>query len=124
MSAAGLILIGQSCDPYGPDCVRATTGSIFALPLLKQEYSEFAALLKSWSGEIVGTAANAKTDFRRDYRAPSLLIIGSEGTGLSPRLSRLCTTLVRIPMSGDTESLNVAVATALMLYEIRKGALS
>ncbi len=124
VSTAGLILIGESCDPYGPDCVRATTGSIFALPLLKRSEGEFAALLKAWPGETIGTAADAPSDFRRDYRAPTLLVMGSEGKGLSPALSRLCSTLVRIPMSGGTESLNLAVATALMLYEIRKGALS
>lgn len=124
VSAAGIILVGPSCDPYGPDCVRATTGSIFALPLLKQTESEFAALLKNWPGETVGTAAEATTGFRKDYRAPALLVMGSEREGLSSSLSALCSTLVRIPMSGATESLNVAVATALMLYEIRKGALS
>lgn len=124
VSAAGIILIGQSCDPYGPDCVRATTGSIFALPLLKQSEAEFATVLRNWPGESVGTAAAATTSFRRDYRAPTLLVMGSEREGLSPSLSALCSTLVRIPMSGGTDSLNVAVATALMLYEIRKGALS
>jgi len=124
VSAAGLILIGPSCDPYGPDCVRATTGSIFALPLLKQNETDFATLLKTWPGETVGTAADARAGFRRSYPAPTLLVMGSEREGLSPTLSRLCGTLVRIPMSGGTESLNAAVATALMLYEIRKDALS
>jgi TrmH family RNA methyltransferase len=124
VSAAGVILVGQSCDPYGPDCVRATTGSIFALPLLKQSELEFATLLKNWPGESVGTAADAPASYRREYHAPTLLLMGSEREGLSPALSGLCTSLVRIPMSGGTESLNVAVATALMLYEIRKGVLS
>ena len=65
-----------------------------------------------------------RSDFRRDYRAPTLLVMGSEGKGLSPELSKLCGMLVRIPMSGGTRSLNLAVATALILYEIRKRALS
>ncbi|MFO0993497.1 MAG: RNA methyltransferase [Hyphomicrobiales bacterium] len=123
VSAAGIILVGQSCDPYGPDCVRATTGSIFALPLLKQSEAQFADLLKSWPGETIGTAAHAPASFRRSYRTPTLLVVGSEGEGLSPSLARLCKMLLRIPMSGGTESLNVAVATALMLYEIRRTAL-
>ena len=63
VSTAGLILIGESCDPYGPDCVRATTGSIFALPLLKRSEGEFAALLKAWPGETIGTAADAPIRF-------------------------------------------------------------
>ncbi|MBL8905818.1 MAG: RNA methyltransferase [Rhizobiales bacterium] len=124
VSAAGIILIGAACDPYGPDCVRATTGSIFAVPLLRQSEAEFATLLKTWPGESVGTAADAQASFRRDYRAPTLLVMGSEREGLSPSLSALCSIRVRIPMSGGTESLNIAVAAALMLYQIRKAALA
>jgi len=124
VSAAGLILIGQSCDPYARDCVRATMGSIFALPLLKRDMAQAAALLKSWPGDSVGTAGNAEEDYRRAYRSPTLLVMGSEGDGLSPELATLCAGLVRIPMSGGTESLNLAVATGLMLYEIRRAALA
>jgi TrmH family RNA methyltransferase len=57
------------------------------------------------------------------YRAPTLLLMGSEGPGLSPELSAACTRLVRIPMASRIDSLNLAVATALMLYEIRRGQL-
>ncbi len=124
VSAAGVILVGPSCDPYGPDCVRATTGSIFALPLLKQSEAEFAGLLKNWPGETVGTSADATAGFRKNYRAPTLLLMGSEREGISASLSGLCNSLVRIPMTGGAESLNVAVASALMLYEIRKDTLA
>jgi len=123
VSADGIILIGPSCDPYARDCVRATMGSIFALPLLKLDNAEGADFLKSWPGETVGTAAGAREDYRRAYRSPTLLVMGSEGDGLSPELTRLCKSLVRIPMSGGTESLNLAVATGLMLYEIRRASL-
>jgi len=124
VSAAGIILVGSSCDPYGRDCVRATMGSIFAVPLLKCDHAQFAGILKTWPGETVGTASDAKLDYRRDYATPALLLMGSEGDGLSPEIAGLCRKLVRIPMSGGTESLNVAVATALMLYEIRRTRLS
>jgi TrmH family RNA methyltransferase len=124
VSAAGLILIGPSCDPYARDCVRATMGSIFALPLLKLDTAQGTELLKSWPGETVGTAASAREDYRRAYRLPTLLVMGSEGDGLSPELTKLCKSLVRIPMSGGTESLNLAVATGLMLYEIRRASLA
>ena len=56
------------------------------------------------------------------YRAPTLLLMGSEGPGLSPELAAACTRLVKIPMAGRLDSLNLAVATALMLYEIAQGA--
>jgi TrmH family RNA methyltransferase len=120
VDAQGLILLGQSCDPYSRDCVRATMGSIFKMPLFKFATAEFAKLTTTWPGDIVGTHPSAAQDFRRAYRPPVLLLFGSEGSGLSPSLTKLATTRVRIPMPGGTESLNVATAAALMLYEVRR----
>ena len=123
VAAAGVILVGQSCDPFARDCVRATTGSIFGVPLVRMESDAFVALCKTWAGDVVGTHLKAKDDFRRNYKVPTLLVMGSEGRGLSDELSEACKTLVRIPMLGDAESLNVATATALMLYEIHRAVL-
>jgi TrmH family RNA methyltransferase len=116
-SASGVILVGQSCDPWGPDCVRATMGSIFGVPLVKLTTPAFIELCRTWPGETVGTHLKATESYHRTYRSPALLVMGSEGTGLSEAAAAVCTTLVRIPMKGGAESLNVAVATALMLYE-------
>ena len=121
--AAGVILLGQSCDPYSRECVRASTGSIFAVPLVKMETAEFIAVIKSWKGDVVGTHLKATEDFRRNYNQSTLLVMGSEGRGLSDGLTEACKALVRIPMKGSAESLNVATATALMLYEIQKAVL-
>ncbi len=118
--AAGVILAGQSCDPWGPECVRATMGSIFAVPLVKMKTPELIALCKTWPGDVVGTHLSAKANYRRPYKAPTLLVMGSEGSGLSEPLSKACNTLVRIPMPGKAESLNVAIATGLMLFEAVK----
>lgn len=120
VNAAGVVLVGECCDPWGPDCVRATTGSIFGVPLLRMTKAQFAAAAREWPGDVVGAAMAAATDFRRAYAAPALLVMGSENNGLSPELSAACSIQVRIPMPGKTESLNVAAATALMLYEIVK----
>ena len=120
VAASGVILVGQSCDAYGRDCVRATTGSIFAVPLVRLEHEAFIALCKIWPGEVVGTRMKATEDFRRVYKSPTLLVMGSEGRGLSDEISEACKTLVGIPMPGGAESLNVATATALMLYEAVK----
>lgn len=120
VSAAGIVLVGECCDPWGPDCVRATTGSIFGVPLLRMTRPQFTAAVREWPGDVVGTAASATADFRRAYASPALLIMGSENHGLSPELSTACSVHVRIPMPGKTESLNVAAATALMLYEVVK----
>ena len=123
VAATGIILVGQSCDPFSRDCVRATTGSIFGVPLARMEADAFVGLCKTWSGDVVGTHLEAKDDFRRNYKAPTLLVMGSEGRGLSDESSKACKTLVCIPMRGGAESLNVATATALMLYEIHRAVL-
>lgn len=118
--AAGVILVGQSCDPWAPDCVRATMGSIFAVPLVRMEQSAFLDFCRTWPGESIGTHLHASESFRRTYRPPTLLVMGSEGKGLSDAAAKACSTLVRIPMQGGAESLNVAIASALMLYEATK----
>jgi RNA methyltransferase, TrmH family len=120
VAASGVILVGQSCDPYSGDCVRATTGSIFGVPLVRMETAAFIALCKTWPGDVVGTHLKGNEDFRRTYKFPTLLVMGSERRGLSEELAAACTSLVRIPMPGGAESLNVATATALMLYEAVK----
>ena len=120
VAASGVILVGQSCDPYSGDCVRATTGSIFGVPLVRMETEAFIALCKTWRGDVVGTHLKGTEDFRRSYKSPTLLVMGSERRGLSEELAAACSSLVRIPMPGGAESLNVATATALMLYEAVK----
>jgi RNA methyltransferase, TrmH family len=116
--AAGVILVDQSCDPFGKDCIRATTGSIFAVPLVRLDLNAAIALCQSWPGDVVGTSGTADDDYRRAYQSPTLLVMGSEGLGLSQDLGNACKSLVRIPMQGRAESLNVATASALMLYEV------
>lgn len=118
--AAGVILAGQSCDPWAGDCVRATMGSIFGVKLVRMEQKPFLDLIRQWPGESVGTHLKATESYRRSYREPTLLVMGSEGKGLSGEASAACSTLVRIPMKGGAESLNVAIATGLMLFEAQK----
>lgn len=118
--ASGIILAGQSCDPFAPDCVRATMGSIFGVKLVRLEQKPFLDLLRAWPGETVGTQMKAAESYRRAYKNPTLLVMGSEGKGLTREALAACSTLVSIPMKGGAESLNVAIATALMLYEAIK----
>lgn len=118
--AAGVILVGQSCDPFAPDCVRATMGSIFAMPMVRMDQKAFLSLCRTWPGETIGTHLKATESYRRAYKSPTLLVMGSEGRGLSAEVSEACSTLVRIPMKGAAESLNVAIATGLMLFEVQK----
>jgi RNA methyltransferase, TrmH family len=114
--ASGIILVSECCDPFSPECVRATTGSIFAVPITRMPTQQFTDFLKAWPGESVGTTMNAKASYRRRYETPTLLVLGSESRGLSKPVSASCQTLVSIPMRDGVESLNVATAAALMLY--------
>src|SRR5262245_28897475 len=121
VAASGVMLIGHSCDPYSREAVRASMGSIFNVPVVRLEAQPFLAWRVAWQGDVVGTHLEAGVDFRRaGYRAPLLLVMGSEGPGLSGELARACSRLVKIPMAGRLDSLNLAVASALMLYEMRK----
>jgi len=121
VGAGGVILVGTCADPYSREAVRATMGSIFDVPLVRASREEALALAAAWRGDVVGTHLQASEDFRAArYRAPALLVMGSEGPGLSPELARACSRLVRIPMAGRLDSLNLAVATALVLYELRR----
>src|SRR5690606_6296050 len=113
----GIILVGNCCDPYSRECVRATMGSIFAVPLVRMRRDEFLAWRQDWSGDVVGLHLRATDDFRKvSYRGPVLVVMGSEGPGLSPELSEACTRRVKIPMAGELDSLNLAIATALTLF--------
>jgi RNA methyltransferase, TrmH family len=119
VGAGGVALVGNCVDPYAREAVRATMGSIFNVPLMRMSVGECRAWLSRWTGDVVGTQLTATEDFRaRPYRAPTLLLMGGEGPGLSQELGGACTRLVKIPMAGRLDSLNLAVATALMLYEI------
>lgn len=120
VGARGVILIGNACDPYSREAVRATMGSVFAVPLAKATREAFLAWRADWQGDVVGLSLDAREDFRRAaYTEPVLLVMGSEGPGLSDSLTRACSKLVKIPMAGKLDSLNLAVATALALYQIR-----
>ena len=120
VGAAGIMLVGTCCDAFSRECVRATMGSIFAMPLVRVTQDAFTGLIAAWPGDSVGTHLDARDDFRRvTYRAPALLVMGGEGPGLSNMTARACKLLVKIPMAGRLDSLNLAVATALALYQIR-----
>ncbi|MGQ0486573.1 MAG: TrmH family RNA methyltransferase [Hyphomicrobiales bacterium] len=121
VAAEGVIVVGAACDPYSRECVRASMGSIFGMPIARLAGGQFIGLCRSWPGDVIGTHLQATEDYRRTYNLPALLVMGSEGHGLSDGLAAACSTLVRIPMKGGAESLNVAVAAGLMLYEIGRG---
>ncbi|MDH4386217.1 MAG: RNA methyltransferase [Caulobacter sp.] len=115
----GVILIGDCCDPYSVEGVRATMGSIFAVPLVRTGVEDFIAWRDSWPGCVVGTMLTATTDYRRaDYRLPTLILMGNEAQGLPAELAAVCDVNVKIPMRGRADSLNLSVATGIMIYAV------
>jgi TrmH family RNA methyltransferase len=113
----GVILVGECCDPYSVEAVRATMGSIFAVPLTRASEAEFAAWRGGWPGSVVGTLLSAAVDHRAaDYRKPALVLMGNEQQGLPPEMAGLCDVAVKIPMRGRADSLNLSVATGIMIY--------
>jgi TrmH family RNA methyltransferase len=123
--ARGVILVGDCTDPYAIETVRATMGSIFALPVVRVSNEEFLAWRQSWPGLVAGTHLAGSVDYRTvDYSAsPVLLVMGNEQQGLPEDLASACDVLVRIPQAGRADSLNLAVATAVILFEARRHAL-
>jgi TrmH family RNA methyltransferase len=113
----GVILIGECCDPYSVEAVRATMGSIFAVPLFRTSEADFIAWRARWPGAVVGTLLSAQLDYRQaDYRRPTLILMGNEQAGLPPELAAVCDVNVKIPMRGRADSLNLSVATGIMIY--------
>jgi RNA methyltransferase, TrmH family len=113
----GVILVGDCCDPYSVEAVRATMGSVFAVKIAKAGVEEFIAWRRAWPGPVVGSLLTATTDFRAaTYAAPTLILMGNEQAGLPPELAAICDVSVKIPMRGRADSLNLAVATGIMIY--------
>jgi TrmH family RNA methyltransferase len=112
-----VILVGDCCDPFSVEAVRATMGSIFAVGIARASAPEFLAWRAGWPGSVVGTLLSATTDFRAaDYAAPTLILMGNEQAGLTPELAAACDVAVKIPMRGRADSLNLAVAAGIMIY--------
>ena len=112
-----VILVGECCDPFSVEAVRATMGSIFAVPIVKASEAEFAGWRSDWPGSVVGTLLTAQVDHRQAvYERPALILMGNEQQGLTPDMAALCDVNVKIPMRGRADSLNLSVATGIMIY--------
>ena len=117
--AAGVVVLGETCDPFAPESVRASTGAVFAQPLVRAGWQAFLRWRRKQGGRLVATAGGAATDFRAArYPRPTFLLMGDEHAGVPPAHAAQCDEAVAIPMRGRTESVNVTVAAALVLYEI------
>ena len=113
----GVILVGDCCDPYSVEAVRATMGSIFAVKIARASVEQFLGWRPGWPGSVVGTLLSANRDYREaEYPPPTMILMGNEQAGLTPELAAACDVAVKIPMRGRADSLNLAVATGIMIY--------
>jgi len=120
--ASGVILIGDCTDPFALETVRATMGSILALPVYRCSADAFLAWQQGAGAQVVATHLRGAVDYRTvDYaKRPVVLLMGNEQSGLPDALADAADKRVRIPQQGSAESLNLAVATAVMLFEARR----
>jgi TrmH family RNA methyltransferase len=117
--ASGVILIGSTADPYDPAAIRAGMGTVFSIPLVRAGVEEFVAWTRRSASLLIGTSGDGGRDYRRlTYRTPIVLLMGAEQHGLPSELLEACDQTAHIPMVGRADSLNLAVAAGLMLYEV------
>ena len=115
----GIIMLGPTVDPYHPSALRASMGAVFWQRLVRASFDEFAAWKRARGYPVVGASGEAAHEYRQIvYPAPVVLLMGSERLGLTAQQQAICDQLVRIPMVGTSDSLNLAVATGVVLYEI------
>lgn len=123
VGAKGLLLLDSTLDLYHPSAVRASMGSMFWYPVVDASFQEFVNWARQHGYKIYGTSAHAELDYRQvgHYAFPRILLMGSERQGLSEEQAAACDVLISLPMHGQATSLNLAVATGIMLYAMLDG---
>lgn len=117
IGADGVILIDQCCDPYSVEAVRATMGSLFSVPIIQTTREDFIKWRSGWTGDVIGTTLQTSVDFRElEPKSPIIIMMGNEQAGLSDVLREISTSCIRLPMNGRADSLNLSVATGIVLY--------
>jgi TrmH family RNA methyltransferase len=118
VGAGGLILIDDCADPFSVEAVRASMGAIFTQRLAMARWDEFLPWLRNGSGQLVAASLRDPTDYRAArYQSPCFLLVGNESQGLPEAYEVECDLRVTIPMRGRADSLNAAVAGAVLAYE-------
>jgi len=119
MGAAAVVFIGHSVDPYNGKCLRASAGSIFSVPVVvAPEFEPAIAALQGAGMRVLATTLDGEMSLDDvDLAAPTAWLFGSEAHGLSGRVAEQADNRVTIPMSGGAQSLNVAAAAAICLYQ-------
>ena len=119
IGADGIILLGPHIDPYEPVVVRATMGALFKQTLVRTNLERFRHCIQKNNVAVIGASPDGLIDYDQvRYSRPTALLLGHERSGLTDEQRSLCQQIVRIPMVGRADSLNLAVAGSLLLYAV------
>jgi RNA methyltransferase, TrmH family len=113
--------VEECCDPFSTETVRASMGAVFTQKIAQTSWPKFQAWIKAQNAQLVGAYLHARTmDYQSArYRTPTCILMGNEQGGLPEDYAQACDTLVKMPMYGKADSLNVAMATGVLAYEVR-----
>jgi TrmH family RNA methyltransferase len=119
VGAGGLILIDDCADPFGVEAVRASMGAVFTQAIAQARWEEFLPWLRAGSGQLVAASLRDAVPYRgAPYGVPCFLLVGNESQGLPEDYELACDLRVTMPMNGRADSLNAAVAAAVLAYEV------
>ena len=119
VGAGGLILLDDSADPFSAEAVRASMGAIFTQRVVQTRWDEFLPWLRVGPGQLVAASLREAVPYREaPYAAPCFILVGNESRGLPAEYEAACDLRVTIPMRGRADSLNAAVAGAVLAYEV------
>jgi len=119
VGAGGLILVDDCVDPFSVEAVRATMGALFTQRIAHAAWDDFVPWLRAGPGQLIGTSLKAELDYQEPaYVEPAFILVGNEAQGLPQAYEAECDLLVKMPMAGKADSLNAAIATAVMAYEV------
>jgi len=119
VGAGGLILIDDCADPFSAEAVRASMGAVFTVGLAQARWEEFLPWLRGGAGQLVAASLRNAVPYRgAPYAAPCFVLVGNESQGLPEEYEAACDLRVTMPMRGRADSLNAAVAGAVLAYEV------
>jgi TrmH family RNA methyltransferase len=122
VGAGGLILIDDCADPFSVEGVRASMGAIFTQKVARANWEEFLPWLRGGEGQLVAASLRDAVPYRgAPYQAPCFILVGNESQGLPEEYEAACDLRVTMPMKGRADSLNAAVAGAVLAYEVLAG---
>lgn len=122
VGAGGLILIDDCADPFSVEAVRASMGAVFTQRIAQARWDEFLPWLRGGAGQLVAASLRDALPYRgAPYQAPCFIMVGNESRGLPADYEDACDLRVTMPMRGRADSLNAAVAAAVLAYEVLAG---